>query len=156
MACISWSPKGEAIASTINDTTVVVWEPLTGNAVRHFSGDVPVGALSWSPDGRYLAIGYYNPGDNVKIYDIASGKFIKTIPGSADDLVYSLSWSPDSKFLAIGCGNEVHIWNVATQKPTLIYQGHKGAVMSVYWSHSGKYVLSCGFDQTVQIWTPSP
>jgi serine/threonine protein kinase len=156
IACISWSPNGKLIASTVNDTTVALWEPLSGSTVRHFSGDAPVGALSWSPDAKYLAIGYYNLDDGVKIYDITSNKLIQKISGKYNEQVYSLSWSSDSKFLAIGCGNEIHIWNAATQKLALIYQGHKGAVMSVRWSHSGKYVLSCGFDQTVQIWTPSP
>jgi WD40 repeat protein len=156
MACISWPLKDEFIASTINDTTVALWEPLTGNAVRHFSGNAPVGALSCSPDGKYLAIGYYNPEDNLRIYDIASNKLIQTIPGRTDDLIYSLSWSSDSKFLAIGCGNKVHIWNVAAQKLALIYKGHSKPVMNVSWSHNGQWVLSCAFDQTVQIWTPSP
>src|SRR5256885_16820111 len=35
-----------------------------------------------------------------------------------------------------------------------IYQGHTEPVMSVQWSHKSKYIASCGFDQTVQIWTP--
>jgi serine/threonine protein kinase/uncharacterized protein with WD repeat len=154
--CIDWSQKNGFIASTINDTTVAVWEPLTGRAVLHFAGKAPVGALAWSPDGRYLAIGYYNPDDSVKIYAMPSGNLVQTIRGSKGNLIYSLSWSPDGKALAVACGDEVHIWNFAARTLALIYTGHQNSVMSVCWSHSGEYLLSCGFDQTVQTWTPLP
>jgi len=39
-------------------------------------------------------------------------------------------------------------------KITQIYRGHTRGVFSLAWSHSGKYIVSTGLDQTVQVWEP--
>jgi WD40 repeat protein len=56
-------------------------------------------ALSWSPDGKHIAVAGASP--EVTVYDAESGTRIAKCSGHAAG-IYALAWSPDSKTLATG------------------------------------------------------
>jgi WD40 repeat protein len=80
-------PKNMKIA---DDTTLIRrLEPQQG----------PIFALSWSPDGKYIAVAGVSP--EVTIYDAASGQRIAACKGHTAG-IYATAWSPDSKILVTG------------------------------------------------------
>jgi WD40 repeat protein len=68
-----------------------------------------VHSVSFSPDSRLLASG--ESGGLVKIWDVASGKNLRTLSGHAPDWVNSLSWSPDGKWLATSDSKALRVWD---------------------------------------------
>ena len=58
---ISWSPKGERIASASFDHTAQVWDAFSGNHVSVYRGHTAwLVGIAWSPDGKYIASGSYD------------------------------------------------------------------------------------------------
>ena len=103
----SWSPNGHAIASGGQDTTVHIWEAITGHLITNYRGHSrAVKALSWSPDSRYVASG----GDDqtLQIWQAVTGKQRMTNI-KYDAWVRAIAWSPDSHFIASASGATVSV-----------------------------------------------
>ena len=151
---VAWSPDGNHLASASSDGIVKIWDALTGKTLHTFSQIADVGSVAWSPDSTSIVTGDYNDDDSVRIWNIGKESNTRVFPSTVGNLIYTVAWSPDSKHIAAGYDNgQVKVWQFATGEQILTYTGHNQPVMSVQWSHNGKYMASCGFDKTVQIWT---
>lgn len=116
----------------------------------------PIHALSWSPDGQWLAAGTR---EHVMFtWHALTGYPVQMHPLHKDHIV-SLAWSPDSRFLASGSADQIlHVWEKGQDQPVLAYKGHGGSEASlnpacaVCWSPDGSRLASVGADGTLQIW----
>ena len=111
------------------------------------------GALStaWSPDGKFVAVGYTN--NYAVVYDAGSRSVRYNLKHAAP--VYSVAWSPASStpILASGAGDgSVNIWNLSGQGNQTIYSGHSDAVLAVSWSAT--MLASASKDTSVILWEP--
>ncbi|TMD58565.1 MAG: hypothetical protein E6I91_21475, partial [Chloroflexi bacterium] len=153
---VAWSPNGKLIASASEDGKVYIWDATTDTTQQFFPHKAWVGSLAWSPDSTSIATGDYNDDDSVRIWDISEGRNTQAFSGTSGNQVYTVAWSLDGNHIAGGYNlNEVKIWHFLTGKQVLTYTGHSAPIMSVQWSHKGKYVASSSFDKTVQLWTTS-
>ena len=95
--------------------SIFIYETETGRRVNRFqvNDDEQSGAvttLCLSADARLLAAGYAT---KVDIFEVASGKTIRTLPHAGR--IVSLSFSPDGRFLvALGENNDKDIWDAAS------------------------------------------
>ncbi len=75
------------------------------------------------------------------------------------DMVNAVAWSSDSTHIVSGSRDKsVRVWNVATGRNTVTYQGHTGfgaSVQAVTWSPDGTHIASGSHDKTIQIWKAS-
>jgi WD40 repeat protein/transcriptional regulator with XRE-family HTH domain len=143
---VGWSPDGRWLASSEWDNTIQLWDALSGESIRVISHpDDPhtfFYGLSWSPDGKRLAVGTNCRG--VQIFEVNSpdqswnendfGTWIRPV-----------AWSMDGRYVA-GGGDDgaVYIWSADDGTLHQKLEGHQSMVMSLAWSADGTRIASGG------------
>jgi WD40 repeat protein len=112
-------------------------------------------ALSWSPDGQYVASG--SGDETVQIWDFARGKNILTYCGHrhkvGQGLVQAIMWSPDGKYLVSGSWDKtVRIWDAYTGHTISTFRSYYEVVEAVAWSPDGKYIASGNRNGIAHVW----
>ena len=154
----SSSPAGHnpLIASASEDSTVQVWDALTGHKLFVYSGHThPVHTVAWSPDGRYLA----SAGEDATVQvwrvpskDVPTGKLLLASQHASNTLL-TAAWSPDGKYIASGGADQViEVWQAQTGSAVCTYAHHQFTVSALAWSPDGARIASASFDRTVHIW----
>ncbi len=102
-----------------------------------------------SADGRLALSG---AGNNVKLWDIASGREIRTFTGHTKK-VSSVALSPDGRYaLSGGEDGSWRLWELATGKTIYAVKAHlEGLHIHVAFSPDGRQMLSGGWNE-VKLW----
>jgi WD40 repeat protein len=108
---------GKSLASNAGGSAAGIWSTVSRQLVIKLEADEPIHALSFSPDGKWIA---GSVGNQIRLWD-ASGKFIGDWDGP-DEEITTLAFSPDSTTLASGSvyGDTVWVWRVADGEPILL------------------------------------
>ncbi len=124
--------------------------------LREHSEDVYTSIFDRSGNG--LASGSRD--GTIRIWDVGSGKLLRTLDEPDRQPVTGLSFSPDGSRLASASGNDsnikndVSIWNLSTYKRDLTLEGHSRRVSCVEYCPSGRVLASGSYDGTIKIWNP--
>lgn len=114
-----------------------------------------VTALSFSSDARLLATGGGVPSRNgeVKLWRVADGSAVMTIPDPHSDTVNALAFSPDDSLIATaGSDRWARVFRTDDGKRTACFEGHSAAVLSVGWRSDGLALATGGADKTLRFW----
>ena len=160
---VAFSPDGQRIAIAVGDYGRVQIHEFNsrsgkiGNKVTEFkshgSRDYRL-LLKYSPDGEQIACG--TVGSEVRLFEAATAKYIRSIVGSFDEFVFS----PDSKLLAGGDMEEATVWDAKNVKTSSIYRLQKlikkfkwlnGAVKMVCFSPDTRLFAAVD-DRTIRIY----
>jgi WD40 repeat protein len=159
---LAWSPDGATLASGLGWNGVVFHDvrdpraPIAGNQSPLFAPR-PVTSLSWSRDGRAIAMA--SSDWNIRIWDVSSLSHPVSIAWRGDhtNAVSSVTWSPDGTRLASASyDGTVRVWDydrVADElsEPTTFF-GHTAEVYAVAWSPDGTRLVSGAHDETAIVW----
>ncbi len=120
-----------------------------------------VTAISWSPNGKYIASGGND--STIRVWNTKTGSDLLISHGHSGG-VPAISWSPDSTRIASATAgpsvsggpptsdNAVRVWNATTGKSIYIYHGHSSGITDVAWSSRGERIASSSTDYTAQVW----
>ena len=141
----------KAVTLTTNAAPRWVLErTLTGDAFAD-----RVNAVRFSPDGKTLAVGGGEPSrsGDISLWEVASGKPVKTWPERHTDAVLSLDFSPDGKLLASGGADKMaRVTDIASGRQVNLFEGHTHHVMGVAFRADGRVLASAGGDGVVLVW----
>jgi WD40 repeat protein len=134
---VAWSPNGAFLAVAVSDITtgrVVLLDPRTGVVKTTFREQArTVGfPLSFSSDGKYLAVSYPND-STIVVWDVATQHVAFVLNGAQSMII---AWQPDTHKLTRSTSTAVELWDVDAQKLLKTYKG--GSAFA--WSPDGKYL----------------
>ncbi len=112
-------------------------------------------AIDFSPDGKLMATGGGEPSRSgeVKVWNVATGKLVRSLDTLHSDTVFALRFSPDGSKLASASADKfLKVTNVADGKELKSFEGHTHHVLAVDWSGDGKKLVTGGADSAVKVW----
>jgi len=119
-----------------------------------------VTAIAWPPMGEWpfgrRLLASADAGGLVLVSDVSRGRVHVHL--LHPETVSALAWSPDATTLAAACHDgSVQVWHVRDWRRGVTYRKHlfrgvPAPVRGVSYSRDGRYLASCGDDQTVRIW----
>jgi WD40 repeat protein len=120
--------------------------PLRGNLAsqeQQLRGhDSQVLCAAFSPSGEKLASGSWDDGDNLRIWDVATGECTRVLSGHECEIL-DVAWSPDGRLLATGSrDHDMRLWDATTGELLHELTGQEGRVTSVAFSPNGRLVAA--------------
>ena len=154
---VAWRPDGTRLAAA--GTLLRVWDSASIQdspvAVVGIATQVEVSALSWSPDGKRLAVGDWK---NITIYDATAGvpaQVLRVLKGHTTN-VSTLSWHPFMPRLASGSWDgTVRIWDTSTGEELGVLHAGDPRVHTVTWSSDGLRLAFVTETGPIHIWDAS-
>jgi WD40 repeat protein len=121
VSSVAFSPDGKHIASGSDDSTVRVWNAVTGMVEHTLSGhDSSVTSVAFSTDGTHIASGSHD--ETVWVWNAVTGMVEHTLSGH-EDWVTSVAFSTDGTHIASGSNDwTVRVWNTVTGAFCMIIQ----------------------------------
>ncbi|UYP19852.1 WD40 repeat domain-containing protein [Rhodococcus sp. Z13] len=156
------SPDGSTLASASDDGSVRLWS-LEGDHPTPIGEPLQLSSkymasVSFTPDGRYLAVGAADSG--VWIFDVsdrAAPKAVLERQAYAEGAVHNVRFSPTGRVLAVpyddGRVALVDTSDPASGRfPTTLITGHEGGVRTAAFRPGGDVLATSSDDRTVRLW----
>jgi len=147
---VRFGPGDSTLVTSSIDSTIKVWNKLSGIILREIKQPVGIAYMDISRDGKYAATGSYD--SKVRIWNLTDGALVKEFTGHTGT-VWCVAFSEDgNKIASSGDDAIVKIWDVQTGKLLRNLIGHTRIVWSVKFSRDGSKIASSRFDYTFKLW----
>ena len=156
ITCVASTPDGKALAVGVPATgrgvsnKVVLIDALTSD--RRLALSVlkrPPTAMTFSPDGRLLAVGFNG---TIQLWDVRTRELVRSITGF-ERALGCLVFSPDGRRLAAGTHDgHVWVWDAATGRQTQLIEAGGRGVRAIAFSPNGKQLVTVANNSPVAVW----
>jgi WD40 repeat protein len=139
---LSFSTDGKQLLTASAAKEIYIWDVSLGKQIHELQARVKtVGAAAFSPDGRWIAVGYLTitPGipADIQVWDAKTYKELRGLPQDSEG-ISCLVFSPNGKYVACGGRGEARVWGVKSGKLLVKFTGHVGTVRSLAFSPDGR------------------
>jgi WD40 repeat protein/DNA-binding CsgD family transcriptional regulator len=150
------------LITTFGNMPSLLFDLETRSVVQQFQGDFPLAwAPAFSPDGRYLAIGYINffqndTDNSLILWDVETGEAIRRFEGHTIRLGY-VQFTPDGRYLISASQNplnqgELFMWDVASGELVRRFDTNE-SIAEIAISRDGTRLVSASwFGKNVTVW----
>ncbi|MEM7125694.1 MAG: effector-associated domain EAD1-containing protein [Chloroflexota bacterium] len=166
-----WSKDEVRILTLSSDRTARVWDTLTGQELGIIKGHVAgISQAIWNTDeSKILTAGGSN--GFARIWSEGKGQEFPIITGHVDSAsdaknareldwleinpyyVLRATWSSDeSKVLTSSDDHTARVWDVATGRELVVFNGHTRGLSQAVWNADESKVLTSSVDRTARIW----
>ena len=117
---VAFSYDGSHVVSGSHDNTIQIWDCHTWNELALYQHSKEVASVAFSRDGGCVAFGSRD--GTVRIWNLSTGE-IHTNPDDMSERqgwVHSVAFSHDDSHVMFGWKDGVWIWNVTTNKSTML------------------------------------
>jgi WD40 repeat protein len=153
ISALVFSPNGKTIAGMIRHTGIGLFDPSTGRQDYSFQverGYAEVGALAFSPDGKFLVTG--SESGEAKVWNLETGRLHAALRGHTAT-IHAVAFSPEGGTIATGSEDQtIRLWDVATGQERLTLKGFQNGVRAVIFSPDGNTLAAGSIDGLVRLW----
>jgi WD40 repeat protein len=168
IAGLAFSPDQQRLSIALSSTAVYTWS-LTGSVLNSWSvpdaeekeviedtgvvaeeeAVVSQLAVTWSPNGRQLAVGF---GDGrLGIFTPGQSQVRWIVSQAGESSLFSVAWSPDGSKLAAGSENATRVWSVSSGSLEAS-MAQADYVRDLAWSPDGQYLAAATDDHQTWVW----
>lgn len=147
---IAYSPDSKKLA-VATDIGIWIYDAQTGEELDLFTGGTGVfESIAFSPDGKTL-VSDIN-GNYLCMWDVNTGRQIRTFFGHSHFVISAISFSPDGKTIVSGgSGGDVKFWNAETGEYIHRFIWHSGFVNRISFTPDSKLIATAGSDKKIYI-----
>ena len=150
---IAFSPDGNILALAAHHE-IIIHRGDGSEIIARWPGDSPrIEALQFSRDGKLLVACGGAPSEfgEIQIWDVASGKSIRSIRAGSDTL-YGVSISDDNSRVAVGGADKlVRAFDVKTGEQVMQCDNHLDWVFGTAFVHDGSRLISGSRDTSLKL-----
>jgi WD40 repeat protein/serine/threonine protein kinase len=154
---VAFSPDGLRIASGDRAGIAHLWDPHSGTVLGSFGGDVlgsfggfvNCKAVAFSPDGSWLALGFFS--EKLVLWDLKQKDSRPVIRHPNAGPILSLVFTPDGCLAWSSQPGSIKIQVLRTGMDRIVFRGHEDWAHAVAVSPDGRWLVSGGWDGTVRI-----
>ncbi|XP_045538858.1 WD repeat-containing protein 61-like [Papilio machaon] len=148
---IAISSDGHTIASASLDSTMMIWDLMSGNKVHEIQSEATdVWKVAFSPNNTHVVSGSHT--GKVIIYNIVKGIVHKTLD-TRGKFTICVAWSADDKYISSGAvDGTVCIFDVQQGKLIHTIEAHTKTVRSVQFSTNSNLLVTASDDGYVKVY----
>jgi WD40 repeat protein len=146
-------PEGRHVACSYQpNDTVNVWDLETGQVLWTTPGSGAYNQVSYSPDGRFLAVNRLgsSPMGTTVILDAASGRVVTSVPGASPRFL------GDSGRIVTSVGSSVNVWDTADGRLLVALRAPGESYGYLGTSPDGRRLAAATIEGEVRLWDTPP
>lgn len=150
--CIDYSADGQLMASGSEDTTLIIWDAISGEKIRTLAGhQLGVTAVAFCNNSKWLVTA--SKDGTIIVWDAKQGKRLKTLREHTT-AVTAISFSPDGESF-VSCGEDGTLLlrdGQLQENPIRISQPNESNVRAIAFTPDSQTLASGSSDHQVYVW----
>lgn len=153
MACVSYSPDGQHMATGGDDGKVKLWNTSSGFCFVTFSDhSSSITGVTFTSTG-FVVLSASLDG-TVRAFDLHRYRNFRTFTSPRPAQFCSVAVDSSGEVVCAGSSDhfEVYVWSMQTGRLLEVLAGHEGPVSGLSFSPGQALLASCSWDRTVRVW----
>ena len=148
---ISVSKNGERILTASDDSTIRLWETITGRCLAVYKGHTDsVNSVVFLPDNKHFLSG--SDDKTLRLWNLETQESDYLMVGHFRSVCDVCLSENNNTAFSVSKDKTIRAWNLKTGKQTKVFHGHNSPIASVACSNDGRLLVTGSWDKTIRIW----